>query len=96
MAIFDSVEDANIASVMDTTSAATKEGFTDQIVDEGHILCAKPDTAELVDIFPDGSWEYQNINVDGLMEEMSGQNAALLAMYLVSEENKKLFAEEES
>lgn len=93
MAVFTSVEDANLAAVMDTISAATKEGFTEQMVDEGHVLCAKPETFELVDVFPDGSWEYQNIDDDGKAEIMSGTNAALLALYL-SPEHKAAFTEE--
>lgn len=94
MAIFNSVEDANAAALMDTTDAATKAGFTDQMVDEGHVFCAKPESMELVDVFPDGSWEYQNVDEDGKAITMSGTNAAILALYLVSDENKKLFAEE--
>lgn len=91
--IYTSEEDANADSVMDTISAASKAGFTDQVNDEGHVLCQKPDTMELVDIFPDGSWEYQNVGEDGKMQEMSGTNAMMLAMYLASDENKKMFEE---
>lgn len=93
MAVFDSVEDANAAAVMDTVSAATKEGFTNQLVDEGHVLCAKPETMELVDVFPDGSWEYQNVDEDGKAIEMSGINAAILALYL-SPTHKAAFTDE--
>lgn len=84
MEVFDSVDDANIAAVMATSDAATKAGFTQQEVDEGHILCAKDGTMELVDIFPDGSWEYQNVTEDGAVETMSGASASLLALYLAS------------
>lgn len=93
MAAFESVEDANMAAVMDTVSAATKAGFSNQAVDEGHVLCQKPDTWELVDVYPDGSWEYQDIDDEGKVEEMSGTNAALLALYL-SPEHKAAFSEE--
>lgn len=93
MPVFNSVEEANAAAVMDTVSAATKAGLTSQLVDEGHILCAKPDTMELVDIFPDGSWEYQNVLDSGKAESMTGPSAVMLSLYL-NGNNKKLFEEE--
>jgi hypothetical protein len=93
MAVFGSVDEANAAAVMDTVNAATKAGLTSQLVDDGHVLCAKPDSMELVDVFPDGSWEYQDVNDDGTMETMSGPSAVMLALYL-SGDNKKLFAEQ--
>lgn len=90
-AVFGSVGQADEAAMMDTLTAARKGGLTDQVPDESHILCQRPDSYELVDIFPDGSWEYQDVLEDGSMRTMSGLNAALLAMYLHSEENKLLF-----
>lgn len=92
--VFKSVEDANAAAMMDTTAAATKAGLTEQLVDDGHIICQKPGTMELVDVFPDGTWEYQNVNEDGEAESMSGNSAALLALYLASSANKEKFQEE--
>lgn len=94
MEVFDDIEAATTAGTMNTIDAATKGGFTEQTVDDGHVLCAKPDTSELVDIFPDGSWEYQAIKEDGEMDTMSGQTATLLALYLHGD-NKAIFAEEE-
>lgn len=91
--VYQSVEDADADSVMDTVTAATNAGFTLQVVDEGHVLCQKPDTMELVDVFPDGSWEYQDVKEDGTMREMSGPNALLLSLYLASDENKDKFEE---
>lgn len=95
MPIFQSPEDAAAAAVMDTVAAATKAGLTQQVVDEGHVLCQRPESMELVDVYPDGSWEYQNALENGEMQTMSGINAALLAMYLASDENKALFEKEQ-
>lgn len=89
--VFNSIEDANAAALMDTVDAATKAGLTNQVVDEGHVLCQKPDSLELVDVFPDGSWEYQNAGEDGEMETMSGSNAVMLALYMHGD-NKAEFA----
>jgi len=94
MKLYKSVEAANNGAVMNTIKAATKAGLTKQVVDDGHILCSKPDTMELVNIFPDGSWEYQNVKTDGKMQTMSGANASLLALYLHSDENKAIFEAE--
>jgi hypothetical protein len=94
MAVFNSVEDATMAAIMDTVSVATKAGLTSQVVDDGHTLCAKPDTMELVDVFPDGSWEYQNVPANGKVESMSGTSAVMLSLYLHGD-NKKLFEDEE-
>ncbi len=47
----------------------------------------------LVDVFPDGSWEYQDVDEDGKAVTMSGSNAAMLALYL-SPEHKAAFAEQ--
>ena len=92
MAVFESVDDANSAALMNTVSVATKAGFTDQLVDEGHVLCAKPDSLELIDVFPDGSWEYQNIDDDGKAETMSNTSAVMLTLYL-SPQHRAAFAE---
>jgi len=92
--IYRSEQDLIDDEFMETIAAATKAGFTDQMTDDnGHVLCQKPDTMELVDIFPNGGWEYQNARENEPMQEMSGANAALLALYLASDENKKLFEE---
>lgn len=91
MNLYTSEEDANAAAVMETVGAAFNAGFTEKIVDEGHVFCSKPKTMELVDVFPDGSWEYQNVNKEGKVEEMSGTTAALLALYLG--DHKKMFQE---
>lgn len=93
MAVFDSAEDANAAAVMDTVSVAKKNGLTEQMVDDGHVFCAKPETMVLVDVFPDGSWEYQDVDEDGKSITMSGTNAALLVLYL-SPEHQAAFAEQ--
>ena len=82
MDLFASAEDAYAAAVMDTISAARKAGFTHQVNDDGHVLCAMPDTARLIDVFPDGSWEYQDVLDDGEMDTMSGDSALMLALYL--------------
>lgn len=89
MDIFNSPEDANAAAVMDSVAAAFNAGLTNKVTDEGHVLCARPDSMELVDIFPDGSWEYQNVSEEGKTESMSGTTAALLSLYLNG--NKELF-----
>jgi hypothetical protein len=94
--IYNSVEDANADALVDSVAAATKAGFTLQATDNGHVLCQKPDSYELVDVFPDGSWEYQNIGDDGKAIEMSGPSAVLLALYLHSDENKAMFKKYES
>lgn len=95
MEIFEDVESATSAEILNTIDAATKGGFTEHVNDDdGHTLCSKPDTSELVDIFPDGSWEYQAIKEDGEMDAMSGQTATLLALYLHGD-NKAIFSEEE-
>jgi hypothetical protein len=93
--LYQSAEDLNSEAVMETVLAATKAGLIQQVVDEGHVFCARPDSMELVDVFPDGSWEYQNALEDGDMVTMSGANAMLLAMYLSSDENKALFEKEQ-
>ena len=93
--IFGSLEESLAASFANTLAAATKGGLTDQVPDADHMLCGKPDSMELVDVFPDGSWEYQDAKDDGDMVTMSGKDAALLAMYLYSPENKALFASEQ-
>jgi hypothetical protein len=94
MKLYQSEEHARIEAVMNSVEAATKAGFTTQVEDDGHVLCGKPDTNELVDIFPNGSWEWQNANEETMkMEEMSGTCAALLQMFLHSDENKKIFFE---
>ena len=85
MEMFNSIEDANAASVMNTLSAANKAGFTEQVNDEGHVLCSVPGTTRLIDIHPDGSWEYQEVKDDGEMETMEGDSAAVLAVYLHGE-----------
>ena len=89
--IYMSDEDADAAALMDTVAAATKAGFVNQSNDEGHVLCMKPDSMELVDVFPDGSWEYQDVDDKGSIVEMSGASAVMLAYYLSSDENKKMF-----
>ena len=81
MQIFNSSEDAYLSDVMDSVHAATKAGFTKQAVDSVHVFCQKPDTIELVDIFPDGSWSYQN-PTNKKTESMTGDSAAILAIYL--------------
>jgi len=91
MRVSNSIEEARAADQADTVKVATDAGFTEQVEDEGHVLCQKPDTMELVDVYPDGSWEYQNARDDGSMQEMSGSYSNLLAMYLASDENKQLF-----
>lgn len=95
MDLFASVEDADSSAVMDTISAARKAGFTQQVNDDGHVLCAVPDTARLIDVFPDGSWEYQDVLEDGEMETMSGDSALMLALYLHGD-NAAIFHKVES
>jgi hypothetical protein len=95
MEISQSAEELNDSRVMDTLSAATKAGFTQQVNDEdGHVLCAVPDTMKLVDIFPNGSWEFQDVDEDGEMKTMSGDSAVMLALYLHGD-NAKIFEENE-
>jgi hypothetical protein len=92
MKIFSSIEDAKASAMHDTFGAAIKAGFTNYTNDEGHVLCAVPETNRLVDIFPDGSWEFQDVNEDGSMETMSGTSAVMLALYLHGD-NAKIFKE---
>jgi hypothetical protein len=90
MKIFSSIEDAKASAMQDTLGAAIKAGFTEHTDDEGHVLCLVPETNRLVDIFPDGSWEFQDVNDDGTMETMSGDSAVMLALYLHGD-NAKIF-----
>jgi diaminopimelate epimerase len=92
MKIFRSHEDAIASAMQDTLRAAIKAGFTEHADDEGHVLCLVPDTNRLVDVFPDGSWEFQDVNDDGSMETMSGNSAVMLALYLHGD-NAKIFKE---
>jgi hypothetical protein len=92
MKIFRSHEDAKASAMQDTLRAAIKAGFTEHTDDERHVLCLFPDTNRLVDVFPDGSWEFQDVNNDGSMETMSGPSAVMLALYLHGD-NAKIFKE---
>lgn len=79
----------NARLAADTIRAATLNGLTKVVPDDdGHTLCGNEETGEIVDVFPDGSWEYMGIREDKTMRTMAGPSAILLAGYLQSEENK--------
>jgi hypothetical protein len=82
-------DEINAKLAADTIRAATNNGLTKVVPDDdGHTLCGN-DEGEIVDVFPDGSWEYMGIREDKTMRTMSGPSAVLLAGYLQSEENKQ-------
>lgn len=90
--VFRSEADATAALQADSIEAAKMFGLTDvSNQPDGHVYCQKPDSMELVDIYPNGSWEYQDVLPNGDMRTMSGPGAAMLGYYLKSDENKKLF-----
>lgn len=79
----------NAKLAADTIRAATLNGLTKVVPDDdGHTLCGNEETGEIVDVFPDGSWEYMGIRDDKTVREMAGPSAIMLAGYLQSEENK--------
>jgi hypothetical protein len=81
-------DEINTKYAADTIRAATTNGLTNVVEDDdGHTLCGN-DEGEIVDVAPDGSWEYMGIREDKTMRTMAGPSAALLAGYLQSEENK--------
>ena len=91
MTTYRTVESARVEDFTNTIQAATNAGLTLQAEDEGHVLCGSTHSNELVDVYPNGSWEWQNIDEDGKAITMTGTNAALLQMFLASDENKAMF-----
>ena len=58
---FHSVEDMHLHNKRDTLEACRQNGFdVFQEEDAGHTLAGKHGTAEVVDVFPDGSWSYRD------------------------------------
>lgn len=96
MDFYPSVEDLNTARMMNSIAAAKHYGLTSSVAVDGHVYMSRPDSMELVDIFPDGSWEYQDVKEDKTMRTMSGPNASMLSMYLQSDENKAIMEENQA
>jgi hypothetical protein len=88
--LYHSVEEYNEDMQYNTIHAARHNGFDmTQDGDNGHVLCGKHATAELVDVFPDGSWEYQN-REDDEVDRMTGVSSVMLHYFL---NNKELYKE---
>ena len=58
---FHSVEDMRLHNKRDTLEACRQHGFdVFQEEDAGHTWAGKHSTAEVIDVFPDGSWSYRD------------------------------------
>lgn len=59
--IFHSVEDMRLHNKRDTLEVCRQNGFdVFQEEDAGHTWAGKHSTAEVIDVFPDGSWSYRD------------------------------------
>jgi hypothetical protein len=66
--------------VDETIETAKAYGFDTLQADGDTILCGKPGTATLVQVFPNGSWEYRDVSEDEIRETDS--SAATLGVWL--------------
>jgi hypothetical protein len=79
--LFTSTDAMNKAALGETIRVAKAFGFDTTQEENGSTLCGKAGTATLVEVFPDGSWEYRDAAGDE--EEIeTGPSAAILGVWL--------------
>jgi hypothetical protein len=87
MQLFHSTEELNHHRVENTIHVARMNGFdTIQKEEDGHTLCGKHGTEELVDVYPDGSWEFEHSydEREGGASAPSGTSATFLGIYFAN------------
>jgi hypothetical protein len=89
---FTSLEECNAAAMQKSIEAAKAAGYDTLHKDpSGNIFCGKESTAELVEVFQDGTWEYRDSTEDETKTQ-SGLNAMTLGWYLSADaEGRKIF-----
>jgi len=79
--LFASVEAANKAILDQTVNMAVRKGFSTVQAEGTGFLCGRPGTGQLVEVYPDGTWEYRDASEDEIKTE-SGRNAQTLGWFL--------------
>ena len=91
--LFKSQDDLHASDVANAVRTAHVGGFnTTKTTDNGHTLCGKHATSEVIDIFPDGSWEYKN-GADA-SKDISGETPAMLKIFLSSDKSRQMYYEQ--
>lgn len=79
--LYHSVEECLAGSQSDTVEVARRFGLDTTQQVGAHVLCGMHGTAEHVDAYPDGSWEYS----DGESKPVTGLNSVILGYFLASD-----------
>lgn len=76
MELYHNEDDYNAAHKKKTLAIATTNGYdVEQESGEGKTMCGKHGSSEIIEVYPDGSWEV-------LGEKISGQNSIFLKIFL--------------
>lgn len=82
--IYHNEEDLNNSMQYETAHIAHTKGFdTVQKEENGHLLCGKHGTGDLVDIYPDGSWVLKLESREG-KKPPTGNAAYMLGVYFAN------------
>lgn len=82
MKLFLSSEEREAYGQRETVTVAWRNGFdTETKNDDGSVVCGKHSTAEVVEVYPNGNWEYRNTEDDDNVVKATGLTAALLGMF---------------
>lgn len=92
--LFHSVEDMHLHNHRDTLEACRQNGFdVFQPEAEGHTFAGKHSTAEVVDVYPDGSWSYRDSTPENPAAHTiaTGINASFFRLFC---HNPEMYVEE--
>jgi len=89
MKLYHSEEDLQQTVKAETLSVARQNGFdTTQEAEHGHTLCGNHGAEEIIDVYPDGTWEIKKHEIVG-----DGYTALRIYFKLGAEEYSKAWKE---
>lgn len=79
--LFSSVEALNKELMDQSVNMAVRHGFGTVQAEGDGFLCGRPGTGQLVEVYPDGTWEYRDASGEEVIKD-SGRTAQTLGWFL--------------